>query len=65
MTGRMALLAAAALALAACAQDNDMSSPYPSGGGAAGAQGEGYCEAPPANVSDTEAWQKQCMPNRG
>jgi hypothetical protein len=63
MTSRTALFALAALALAACA-GNDMSSPYPSGGGSAGAEGPGYCDSPPADVDDMENWEQQCMPDR-
>ena len=63
MTSRISLLAAAALALAACA-GNDMASPYPSGGGSAGAQGAGYCDSPPADPDALETWQQQCTPDR-
>lgn len=64
MTSKTVLLAVATLALAACTQGNDMTSPYPSGGGAVGAEGAGYCDSPPADVSDMEAWENQCMPDR-
>ena len=62
MTSKTALLALAALALAACTQGNDVTSPYPSGGGSAGAEGEGYCDSPPADIDDLETWQQQCAP---
>jgi len=65
MTGKITLFAAAVLALAACAQQNDMSSPYPSGGGAVGGEGPGYCDSPPANIDDQSSWESQCMPDRG
>ena len=64
MTSKTVLLAFATLALAACTQGNDMTSPYPSGGGAAGGEGEGYCETPPANVDDMESWEQTSMPDR-
>ena len=64
MTSKTALIAVAALALAACAQGNDQTSPYPSGGGSVGAEGEGYCDSPPANIDDMETWENQCMPDQ-
>jgi len=63
MTTRPSLLALAALALAACAGD-DMGTPFPSGGGSAGAEGPGYCDSPPADPDELETWEQQCMPER-
>jgi hypothetical protein len=63
MTIRLTLLAFAALAIAACA-DNDTTSPFPSGGGSAGAEGPGYCDSPPTDIEDMETWEQQCMPDR-
>ena len=65
MTSKTVLLAFATLALAACTQGNDMTSPYPSGGGAAGAEGAGYCDSPPSDPDDLSSWEQQCMPDRG
>ena len=66
MATRYVLLAAvAALALAACAQQDGTTSPYPSGGGAAGAEGAGYCDSPPSDPDDLSSWEQQCMPDRG
>jgi len=65
MTSKTALLAVAALALAACSQANDMTSPYPSGGGSVGGEGPGYCDSPPANIDDQSSWEQQCMPGKG
>ena len=64
MTSKTTLLAVAALALAACAEGNEATSPYPSGGGSVGAEGEGYCDSPPADIDDMSNWEDQCMPER-
>jgi len=63
MTTRLSLLALAALAVAACA-GNDMATPFPTGGGSVGAEGPGYCDSPPADPAELEAWEQQCMPDR-
>jgi hypothetical protein len=63
MTTKLGLLALAALAMAACA-DTGTGTVYPSGGGSAGAEGEGYCDSPPADIDDMETWEQQCMPDR-
>ena len=47
MTCNTALLAMVAFALAACAQDADMASPAPSGGGSAGGEGAAANETKP------------------
>lgn len=65
VTSRTVLIVAAALALAACAQaDNDMSAPQPSGGGSLGAEGPGYCDAPPSDMADMTSWEQMCQPQR-
>jgi hypothetical protein len=65
MTTKYALIATfAALALAACTQQNGTATPYPSGGGSAGAEGPGYCDSPPSNPDDMTTWEQQCMPDR-
>lgn len=56
--GRYLLLAGGALALLAC-QDTTGTAPAPSGG-SAGAMGESYCEAPPADPEGMTQWNKLC-----
>jgi hypothetical protein len=62
MTGKLGLLAFATLAMAACA-DGGTGTVSPSGG-SAGAEGIGYCDSPPAEVEEMEAWEERCMPDR-
>lgn len=62
---KLSLLALAALALAACSQaNNDMSSPYPSGGGSEGSTGDSFCAQAPSDMSKMEQWNQMCMPGR-
>jgi hypothetical protein len=56
--GRYLLLAGGAVALLAC-QNTTGTAPVQSGG-SAGAMGEAYCEAPPANPDDMANWNRLC-----
>jgi hypothetical protein len=53
------LLAATALALAACGPSN---TPVAPSGGSAGAEGEAYCEKVPSNPDDLADWNQLCQP---
>ncbi|WP_299134961.1 hypothetical protein [uncultured Amaricoccus sp.] len=57
-------LAFAALCLAACANPPAPDPNDTASGGSAGAQGPGYCDAPPADMTQMDRWNELCSPGR-
>ncbi len=55
-------LAVAAFCLVACDAAPDPNNT--STGGAAGDQGPGYCDAPPADMTQLDHWNQLCSPGR-
>ena len=54
--------AAAALTLCACANPPPPDPAEIGSGGAAGAQGPGYCDKPPADMTQMPKWEELCQP---
>ncbi|HMR52731.1 hypothetical protein [Amaricoccus sp.] len=58
----LVLLAAGTLLLAAC--NAGTPDPYmETSGGSAGEHGEGYCDSVPADPTEIENWNTECMPD--
>lgn len=61
MKSTLALLGAGALLLGACT-NVPTAQPVVSAGGSAAAEGPGYCDAPPTDITQLDHWNQLCSP---